>query len=281
MDHRKLQPAIALATVLSLPAAAGAATLLPDFAAATFAPGAAIDNPYLSYRPGDRSAQVARGIDDEGEDYVERDEQVVRPDGPEISGVHTTTVVDKAFEDGKLVERTRDYYAQDSAGNVWYFGEDVENFDYDDEGKLIGTDSAGSWRAGQNGAAPGWAMPADQIVGRNYYQEFAPADAAVDEAMTYALLPSLTVGGMLYSDVLQVLETTVVEPDAREFKYYARGVGLIRAEEGLDMALLNPETVFNRTEVSQVPLPPGLALLGAGVAALLGFGRRRSAGVRA
>jgi hypothetical protein len=37
-----------------------------------------------------------------------------------------------------------------------------------------------------------------------------------------------------YTQVLSVLETSLIEPDMREVKYYAKGVGLIRVEEGVD-----------------------------------------------
>ena len=109
--------------------------------------------------------------------------------------------------------------------------------------------------------------------GFEYYQEFAPEDDAVDEGKTFAMLDSLTVGATTYRNVLQVLETTAVEPDSREFKYYAPGVGLIRAEEGLDESLSNPELTFDRVE-APVPLPPGLLLLVAALAAWSALRRR-------
>ncbi len=71
--------------------------------------------------------------------------------GPRILGVRTTTQVDKAYEDGLLVEKTFDYFAQDRRGNVWYMGEDVTNFHYGEDGKLIGKDHELAWRAGRRG----------------------------------------------------------------------------------------------------------------------------------
>jgi hypothetical protein len=71
-----------------------------------------------------------------------------------------------------------------------------------------------------------------------------------------------------------VLETTELEPDAREFKYYAPGVGLIRVEEGLDADLSNPELTFDRV-AAPIPLPPGLILIGTGLFGLLALGRRQ------
>ncbi len=252
---------------------ARASTFLPDFGSAKFVTGAPIDNLYLPWEVGARSAQVAKGVDEDSEPFEERDEQKVLGHGPTIRGVKTTTVIDKGFENGALAERTRDYYAQDTAGNVWYMGEDSTAFEYDDEGELIGTSTEGSWRAGRNGALPGYAMPANPDLGLEYYQEFALADHALDKAKNLAVLDSLRVGGTIYRDVLQILETTDLDPGTRELKYYAPYVGLIRVEEGLDMNLSNPEVTFNR--VAPVPLPPGLLLLGSGVLGLLAARRRQ------
>jgi hypothetical protein len=257
---------------------ASAATFLPDFDAASFVNRAPIDNAYLPWRAGAKSAQVARYVAD-GEHVTERDAQKVLGPGPKILGVRTTTVLDKGYENGVLTERTFDHYAQDRQGNVWYMGEDTTSFEYDDSGNVVSRSTEGSWRAGRNDALPGYAMPVSLAPGFAYYQEFAPKDDALDEARTIGVLDSLKVGSTTYRNVLQVLETTAAEPDSREFKFYAPGIGLIRAEEGLDENLANPEVTFNR--VAPVPLPSALLLLVAGVAGLVGLGRRsRSQGQR-
>ncbi len=253
---------------------AAAATILPDFDAGNFRKGAPIDNQYLPWQVGARSAQVAHYVAD-GERVTERDAQKVLGRGPKILGVRTTTVLDKGYENGVLTERTFDHYAQDREGNVWYMGEDTTSFEYDDDGTLISKSTEGSWRAGRHHALPGYAMPVDLSPGFQYYQEFAPADDAVDEGKTFAIVDRLRVGGTTYHDVLQVLETTAAEPDSREFKFYAPGVGLIRAEEELDTNLANPGVTFNRVEVAPVPLPPTLLMLLAGLAGLAAVGRGR------
>ena len=265
--------AAACGLLLATSASVIAAPVLPDFAAALFVPGAAIANPYLSLPVGSKSVLVASGVAD-GEPFEERDVQKVLGQGPTILGVQATTVLDRAFEDGVLVEATHDYYAQDTAGNVWYLGEDVTNYAYDDDGNLVSTDDHSAWLAGENGAWPGWAMPAQQTVGFNYYQEYAPADDAVDEGTTFALLPSLDVGGATYADVLQVYEASAAEPNLSEFKYYALGLGLIRADEDLDAEFANPGLIFERVPTAAVPLPAGLPLAGLAVTALVAATRR-------
>jgi hypothetical protein len=250
-----------------------AATLLPDFDAVRFERGAAIDNPYLPWTVGARSAEAAHYVAD-GEAVTERDAQRVLGASPKIFGVRTTTVLDKGYENGVLTERTLDHYTQDREGNVWYMGEDTTSFEYDDAGHVIARSREGSWRAGRNHALPGYAMPASLAPGFAYYQEFAPGDDALDEARTIGVLASLKVGSTTFRNVLQVLETTAAEPDSREFKFYAPGVGLIRAEEGLDPTLSNPEVTFDRVAPAPVPLPPTLLLLAAGIAARAALGRR-------
>jgi hypothetical protein len=236
----------AAALILAGTASAPAGTLLPDFFKARFVKGQAVDNKYFPLPSGRRAVLRAKGVDEDGELFTERTAlRVARRPGPTILGLRAVVQVDKAFEDGLLVEKTRDYYAQDKRGNVWYLGEDVINYHYDERGKLVSTDSESAWRAGRRGALPGWAMAAKQIIGQRYYQEFSPRDEAQDIGRTHAILPSLKVGGVTYRNVLRVLETNPFEPGDREFKYYAPRVGLIRIEEGLNRHLRNPELVFN------------------------------------
>ena len=45
-----------------------------------------------------------------------------------IEGVETAVYLDKESKNGQLVEETRDYLAQHKNGDVWYFGEDVNNY---------------------------------------------------------------------------------------------------------------------------------------------------------
>ena len=264
---------LAAAFLLSTPMQALAAPILPDFGAATFAPGAPIDNRYFPLID-DRIRTYQGSFEDEGELVTERFVLTDRVgEGPIILGVQTSTQRDQSFEDGLLVEDTLDYYAQDSAGNVWYFGEDVTNFIYDDDGNLIDTNSESAWRAGVNGAQPGFIMPASLTVGFNYFQEFAAADEALDQGTISALGLTMTVPVGTFTDVLRVLETTELDLDAREFKFFAPDFGLIAVHEGLDPNFENPELRVELIAVSQVAEPAALSLLGLGFLAVIA--RRR------
>jgi hypothetical protein len=206
--------------------------ILPDFRAAAFEKGAPIDNPYFPVTPG--TIRSYSGSKEEGgEIETESNDLFVTFETKKIKGVETTVVRDTAYHDGVLVEDTLDWYAQDADGNVWYLGEIAYNYRYDDEGDYTSTDTDGSWTAGKGGAKPGWIMPAQPEVGDSYYQEFARG-IAEDEGRVEAVDEEVTIALDTYNDVLKTLDTTALEPTAREFKYYAPGVGQVLAEEGLN-----------------------------------------------
>jgi hypothetical protein len=46
-----------------------------------------------------------------------------------IAGIRATVVRDRLYLDGRLEERTTDWYAQDRQGNVWYLGESTAQLD--------------------------------------------------------------------------------------------------------------------------------------------------------
>jgi hypothetical protein len=265
--------AAVIACIASGPAAA--ATMPPDFSAAVFDPAQPIDNPYFPMTSS--ATHVYLGHDDDGP-VDERFEHTNIGPGPVIAGVQTSIQRDREFEDGLLVEETFDYFAQDTAGNVWYLGEDVTNFIYDDDGNLIDTNTEGAWRAGVNEAEPGFIMPADLTIGFNYFQEFAAAEEALDQGTIFAFIDLLVLDIGTFENVLQILETTELEPDALEFKYYALGVGLLLVEEDLDEDLANPELVFELSQIRSVPEPgtAGLLLLGLVVGASVPLMRRRT-----
>lgn len=250
------------------------APLLPNFSAATFINGAPIDNPYFSLINNRVTRFEGATVDEDGDPIIEAFEMQTLGAGPSILGVATATLRDRAFKDGLLTEDTLDYYAQDTAGNVWYFGEDVTNYVYDDNDVLIGTNFASSWRAGVNDALPGFIMPADITLGFNYYQESAPLDGALDQARIQGHLDRITVDFGTFFDVLQIWEGTELDPSANGFKYYARGFGLILEDEHLDAQLRNPEFSVGLSQVSSVPLPPALPLLGAALLSVFGTRRR-------
>lgn len=137
-----------------------------------------------------------------------------------VDGVTTRVVEDRGFLDGRLEERTRDYYAQDSAGNVWYFGEDTAELDA--HGRVTSTE--GSFHAGIDGAQPGVFMQAQPEVGRKFRQEWS-AGHAEDQFKVLSLSAPVTVPHGSSPNALKTSEITALEPRVVDNKYYARGIG--------------------------------------------------------
>ena len=173
---------------------------------------ATIDNPLMPLAPGTR---LVYG----GEENVE---VTVTSDTRVVLGVTCVVVRDTVTVGGQLVEDTYDWYAQDTEGNVWYFGEDTKEYE---NGEVVSTE--GSWEAGVDGARPGIVMHATQPqAGTPYRQEYYPCEAE-DMAEVVSVSQSVTVPAGSYDSCLQTREFTPLEPDVNEYKYYAPGVGLV------------------------------------------------------
>ena len=69
-------------------------------------------------------------------------------------------------------------------------------------------------------------MPGDPRPGAGHYQEIAPG-VAMDRAEIVSAGEAIRVPAGTLEGVLKVRETTPLEPDVNEDKYYARGIGLV------------------------------------------------------
>lgn len=178
-----------------------------------------IDNPWLPLTPGSTWVYETTAGDSETTTVTVTDQT------REVQGVTTTVVHDVVTgPDGEVVEDTYDWFAQDAAGNVWYFGE--ETTEYDERGR---EDTSGSWEAGVDGAQAGIVMLADPRVGDGYQQEFLEGEAE-DRATVLSLDGRVVIDLGSYGGALQTEETTPLEPGLTEHKFYARGVGLVYEE---------------------------------------------------
>ena len=139
-----------------------------------------------------------------------------------IDGVRTRIVEDRLFLNGRLEERTSDYYAQDACGNVWYFGEDTAVLDR--HGRV--TDTSGSFHAGVHGAEPGVFMQARPTLGQRYRQEWFRGQAE-DTFTAVDLSTPVTVPYGSFPRGLRTAETTALEPGVLDNKVYVRGVGQV------------------------------------------------------
>jgi hypothetical protein len=137
------------------------------------------------------------------------------------NGVTARVVRDTVSLEGEVEEDTFDWYAQDADGTVWYLGEDTAEF----ENGEVDT-REGSWEAGVDGAQPGVIMPAAPEAGMTYRQEYYQGKAE-DNGEVLALGQQASVPAGRYDGLLQTADTTPLEPDVLEHKYYARDLGLV------------------------------------------------------
>lgn len=179
---------------------------------------AEVTNPWFPLKPGTRWTYLETTEDGEQVRVVVTATTMTR----EIAnGVTARVVRDTVTLDGKIIEDTLDWYAQDAEGTVWYLGEDTAEFE---DGEL--TTREGSFEAGVDGAQAGVIMPAEPQVGMTYRQEYYEGEAE-DHGEVLALGQQASVPAGDYDGLVQTADTTPLEPDVLEHKYYAEGVGLV------------------------------------------------------
>ena len=179
--------------------------------------GASVTNPWFPLRPG--SVYRYRGVKD-GE--PSREVMTVTHRTRTIEGARCVVVSDLLYIRGRLEERTSDYYTQDAAGNVWYFGEDTAELDRHGTVK----DTSGSWLAGRDGAKPGIFMFAHPRAGRSARQEYLKGEAE-DHFQVLRLGVTAAVPLETFRGAMLTKEWTPLEPGVLDHKYYVRGIGTV------------------------------------------------------
>ena len=182
-----------------------------------------IDNRFFALVPGKKF--IYEGKSEKG---TERIEFYVTRKTKEVMGVTTTVIWDRVWLEGELIEDTKDWFAQDKVGNVWYFGEDSKEYE---KGKVVST--KGSWEAGVNGAKPGIVMLANPKVGDTYRQEYYKGEAE-DMGDVVALGEAVTVTYGSFKNCLKTRDWSKIDKSLNEYKYYSPEVGFLVLEESVD-----------------------------------------------
>jgi hypothetical protein len=169
---------------------------------------ARVDNPWFPLRPG--TMYIYNGVKD---GKPSRDVVTVTHRTKVVAGAPCAVVDDRLYLAGRLSERTSDWYSQDRAGNVWYFGEATAELDA--KGHVTATE--GSWQAGVDGARPGILMPARPHLGQTGVQEFYKGHAE----------DHFRVVGVFGQNAVLTEEWTPLEPGVLDHKLYVRGVGTV------------------------------------------------------
>ena len=174
------------------------------------------NNPYITMQPG-RILRLTSGIDTLT--------VTILPDTLDVDGVRAGILEERETKKGKLVEVSRNFFATHrSTGDVYYFGEDVDNYK---DGKIVDHESA--WRAGARGARFGLMIPAKPIVGQRFFQEIAPK-VAMDRVEVVSIDETVKTPAGTFEHCVHLRETTPLERDVSH-KYYAPAVGIIKDDE--------------------------------------------------
>jgi len=169
-----------------------------------------------------------------------RVERTAKPDVQKTFNVGGQTVEALAVEDreynssGDLTEATLDYFAQDDDGNIYYMGEDVDEYSH---GKISG--HGGAWLFGRDTQHLGIVMPAHPKIGDKFKSEdAAPITWEADEIIS--LSESATIPAGPFSNCLKIKENA--SDGDTEYKLYAPNVGVIEEIEGKDPLALQSHT---------------------------------------
>lgn len=219
--------ALALAALLALLASLPASAHEPPFTAefdrerCTFTTVGS--HPYFPLWPG-LVLHLEGEEEDEGETIEIEAFNSVLAETELVDGVLTRVYEERELEDGELVEVSRNFFAVcRETGDVWYFGEDVD--DYED-GEIVG--HGGAWRSGIDGAEAGVIMPGSPLLGARYFNEIAPG-IALDQEEVVDLDATLEVPAGTFEQVMYVVETSPLDGEgAISEKWYGRGIGYIK-----------------------------------------------------
>ena len=176
-----------------------------------------VDNPFFPLQPG--SVYHYKGFEGHTRtvDVVRVTHRTKR-----ILGVEATVVHDVVSKNGRPEEKTNDFYAQDRHRNVWYFGEATRTLDR--HGHTLSTE--GSFQAGVHGARPGVLIPGHPKVGQTARQELLRGHAE-DQFKVLDLNADVSVPFVSSHHALRTNETTPLEPNVVDNKYYVRGIGSV------------------------------------------------------
>jgi len=140
-----------------------------------------------------------------------------------VDGIETRVIEEREWKNDQLIEVSQNMFAMcEETQDVFYFGEFVDMYT---DGEL--TSHSGQWFAGEDDARAGMIMPGNPAVGMRYYQEVAPG-VAMDRAEILTINTRLLTPAGEFTDCLETVEGTALNPIEREVKIYAPGIGLIR-----------------------------------------------------
>jgi hypothetical protein len=199
-----------------------------------------IDNPYFNIPVGKKLVYEA-----ETEDGLERIEILVPGWTKEVMGVETLVFWDRVYLNGELIEDTRDYLAQHKVtGDVWYFGEHVDNYE---NGELV--DHSGAWFGGVDGALPGRWVLANPEVGNYFLNEYLIGEAE-DESLVAGIGETITTPFGTFNDCVRHIDGSPLFAE-KAYTYYCMEVNLVEVDMNGALGISLPEQYKDEGVISQ------------------------------
>ena len=182
----------------------------------------AVSNRYVALSTLKRAIFIGKERDpDTGKAFKVRMELSVRDTAEMVAGIKVTVVDAIHHADDEVVEKSRDFYAQDASGAVRYLGEHVDDYD---GGKIIGHD--GQWVVGEKGSKAGVYMPATVKVGDVFEQERVPG-VSQNRAKVLSTTRTVKVPAGTFTGCIEIEEYDVIEKSTAR-KWYCPGAGLVK-----------------------------------------------------
>ncbi|MGH7587737.1 MAG: hypothetical protein ACRELU_03990 [Gemmatimonadota bacterium] len=180
-----------------------------------------IDNDFFPMPVGRTWFLEGREENDEGEIVKLRLKITVLDRVERVAGVRTRVVEEKEWEDGELIERSLNFFAQSEQGTLCYFGEEV-----------FPASIGGAWRADNPDSHAGIYFPAHPVVGMTFLQEEAPN--ARDKSAILDLNRRVRTPYRVFRETLTARDCNQIEEPGcnpltsdDEVKHYAEDVGII------------------------------------------------------
>lgn len=182
--------------------------------------GPSLTNPYFPWAKVARTVLTGRETVD-GKTVRIREVATRGNQAINISGSLTTYLEVVSYTGRHLDERTKDYFAQGKDGWVYYFGEDVDEFD---DGEVKHT---GAWKVGWNETEPQKFVPRFPAkVGARFFQESVPG-IAVEQVEIVAVNVTVKTPAGTFRRCIRWSERDPVN-DARAEKWHCPGVGFVK-----------------------------------------------------
>jgi hypothetical protein len=175
-----------------------------------------VDNPWFPLAPGARWTYRTYSTTAMLTEHVRVLDAPVVVDGVDTVAVRVTTT-----EDGRTTFSAERWYAQDTTGNVWWFGQRARGGGAPDD-----VLAPRSWRAGTDGAAAGLMMSAAPRLGDGYENGFLKG-VLERRATVRSLTATVALPHSKYRGTVETQDESGTEPTVVVTSFYARGIGLV------------------------------------------------------